>query len=78
MLKDHSTNHEVEADAVLDGDLDGFMKAFLLQSGNGERKKRAETSNRPQYPDKPSSGEWWKGVSSADLRQRIPPAFRAT
>lgn len=30
MVKDHRTNHEVgNAQAVLDGDLDGFMEAFL-------------------------------------------------
>ncbi|MCF6179481.1 MAG: peptide chain release factor 2, partial [Geopsychrobacter sp.] len=31
MVKDHRTSHEVgNADAVLDGDLDGFIEAFLL------------------------------------------------
>jgi peptide chain release factor 2 len=31
MVKDHRTGHEVgNADAVLDGDLDGFIEAFLL------------------------------------------------
>jgi peptide chain release factor 2 len=31
MVKDHRTNHEVgNADAVLDGDLDGFIEAFLM------------------------------------------------
>ncbi len=31
MVKDHRTNHEVgNTDAVLDGDLDGFIEAFLL------------------------------------------------
>ncbi len=31
MVKDHRTNHEVgNADAVLDGDLDGFIRAWLL------------------------------------------------
>lgn len=31
MVKDHRTNHEVgNADAVLDGDLDGFIEAYLL------------------------------------------------
>lgn len=34
MVKDHRTGHEMgNADAVLDGDLDGFIKAFLLESG---------------------------------------------
>ncbi|MEW6501779.1 MAG: peptide chain release factor 2 [Thermodesulfobacteriota bacterium] len=33
LIKDHRTNHEVgNVDAVLDGDLDGFIKAFLLWS----------------------------------------------
>jgi peptide chain release factor 2 len=32
MVKDHRTNFEVgNADAVLDGDLDGFIEAYLLQ-----------------------------------------------
>ena len=31
MVKDHRTGHEVgNADAVLDGDLDGFIEAYLL------------------------------------------------
>ena len=43
MVKDHRTNHEVgNADAVLDGDLDGFMKAFLLQSGNTDKGESPE------------------------------------
>ncbi len=36
MVKDHRTNHEVgNADAVLDGDLDGFIKAWLLARAGG-------------------------------------------
>jgi len=32
MVKDHRTNHEVgNTDAVLDGDLEGFIEAYLLQ-----------------------------------------------
>ncbi len=35
LVKDHRTGHEVgNADAVLDGDLDGFMEAYLLAEGN--------------------------------------------
>jgi peptide chain release factor 2 len=31
MVKDHRTSHEVgNTDAVLDGDLDGFIEAYLL------------------------------------------------
>lgn len=34
MVKDHRTGHEVSnLDAVLDGDLDGFMETFLLRGG---------------------------------------------
>jgi peptide chain release factor 2 len=34
MVKDHRTGFEVSnLDAVLDGDLDGFMEAFLLRGG---------------------------------------------
>ena len=33
MVKDHRTNHEVgNTTAVLDGDLDGFIRAYLLKS----------------------------------------------
>jgi len=36
MVKDHRTNHEVgNADAVLDGDLDGFIKAWLRARAAG-------------------------------------------
>jgi peptide chain release factor 2 len=37
VVKDHSTNFEVgNAQGVLDGDLDGFIRAYLLQAaGNG-------------------------------------------
>jgi peptide chain release factor 2 len=32
MVKDHRTGYEVgNADAVLDGDLDGFIEAYLLK-----------------------------------------------
>jgi peptide chain release factor 2 len=31
MVKDHRTNHEIgNVQAVLDGDLDGFVRAYLL------------------------------------------------
>ncbi len=37
LIKDHRTNYEVgNVDAVLDGDLDGFIKAFLLWSNTGQ------------------------------------------
>jgi peptide chain release factor 2 len=37
VVKDHRTNFEVgNAQGVLDGDLDGFIRAYLLQAaGNG-------------------------------------------
>ena len=35
MVKDHRTNHETgNVDAVLDGDMTGFVEAFLGQSSN--------------------------------------------
>jgi peptide chain release factor 2 len=35
MVKDHRTSHEVgNVDSVLDGDLDAFMEAYLLQAGS--------------------------------------------
>jgi len=37
MVKDHRTNHETgNAQAVLDGDLDGFIEAYLRQNVSGE------------------------------------------
>jgi peptide chain release factor 2 len=38
MVKDHRTNFEVgNAQAVLDGDLDGFIESYLRESlGNGK------------------------------------------
>jgi peptide chain release factor 2 len=37
MVKDHRTGTEVgNADAVLDGDLDGFIDAYLRQRASGE------------------------------------------
>jgi len=36
MVKDHRTQHETgNTDAVLDGDIDGFVKAYLLASAKG-------------------------------------------
>jgi peptide chain release factor 2 len=36
LVKDHRTNHEMgNADAVLDGDLDGFIEAYLLGESGG-------------------------------------------
>ncbi len=37
MVKDHRTNHEVgDVNRVLDGDLDGFVRAYLLNAaGSG-------------------------------------------
>ena len=40
MVKDHRTSHEVgNPDAVLDGDLDGFMEAFLLSGDNQDNQE---------------------------------------
>ena len=40
MVKDHRTNYETgNVDAVMDGDLDGFINAYLTKSANGELKK---------------------------------------
>jgi len=37
MVKDHRTGHETgNADAVLDGDLDSFMEAWLMAEGSGQ------------------------------------------
>jgi peptide chain release factor 2 len=35
MVKDHRTDHEMgDVNRVLDGDLDGFVRAYLLQAAN--------------------------------------------
>jgi peptide chain release factor 2 len=35
MVKDHRTDHEVgDANRVLEGDLDGFVRAYLLRSAS--------------------------------------------
>ena len=40
MVKDHRTNYETgNVDAVMDGDLDGFLNAYLTQLATGELKK---------------------------------------
>jgi len=39
LVKDVRTTHETgNTDAVLDGDIDGFLKAFLMMTGQGEKK----------------------------------------
>jgi peptide chain release factor 2 len=38
MVKDHRTDHEMgDVQRVLDGDLDGFVRAYLLQSASSGR-----------------------------------------
>ncbi len=38
MVKDHRTGHEVgNTDAVLDGDLEGFIEAYLLSRASGDK-----------------------------------------
>ncbi len=38
MVKDHRTDFEMgDANRVLDGDLDGFVRAYLLKSANAAR-----------------------------------------
>ena len=42
MVKDHRTNPEVgNAQGVLDGDLDGFVRAELLRSADSNQRRRA-------------------------------------
>ena len=43
MVKDHRTNHEMgNADRVLDGDLDGFIRAALMDQRATESKATAD------------------------------------
>ncbi len=45
LVKDHRTDFEVSNfDAVLDGDLDGFMEAFLLKVGSPPKPEEEEAS----------------------------------
>ena len=38
MVKDVRTSHETSnVDAVMNGDIDGFLKAFLMQAGSGAK-----------------------------------------
>ena len=47
MVKDHRTNTEVgNADAVLDGDLDPFIDAYLRQSVTSVRVQSPRPANR--------------------------------
>ena len=40
MVKDHRTNYETgNVNAVMDGDLDGFINAYLKALANGELKE---------------------------------------
>ena len=64
MVKDHRTDHEVgDANRVLDGDLDGFVRAYLLtphrgrEPGRGARRRRA--------------GAWGAGAAGARARVRL-------
>jgi peptide chain release factor 2 len=42
LIKDHRTKHEEgNVDAVLDGDLDGFVEAYLLSSEEGKKRAQA-------------------------------------
>ena len=61
MVKDHRTGHEVSnLDAVLDGDLDGFMEQFLLQSGpggtSGDTDKKLSNHHGPVEHDERGHG----------------------
>ena len=56
MVKDHRTNHEMgDAQRVLDGDLDGFVRAELLRD-RGRRRRRASdrlAAHRSEQPTAP-------------------------
>ena len=46
LVKDHRTSYEVSNfDAVLDGSLDGFMEAYLLQAGSPPPKEEADAAS---------------------------------
>ena len=48
MVKDHRTGHEMgDVQRVLDGDLDGFVRAYLLRRGGAARLARGMSDGRP-------------------------------
>ena len=47
MVKDHRTKEQVgDVNRVLDGDLDDFIKAYLMQKGVGHARDRRQTKIR--------------------------------
>ena len=51
MVKDHRTDFEMgDADRVLDGDLDGFVRAYLLQAAGGGRVAVARDQHNAPVP----------------------------
>ena len=76
MVKDHRTNHEMgDAQRVLDGDLDGFVRAELLRRGADDRAadaRRTSTRSSPTASAAPGAS-----TSPATRAGRAPtPALR--
>ena len=70
MVKDHRTDFEVgNANAVLDGDLDGFVRAWLEGSAAGGRGLMAvRRASRPRRAPSPRRRHAGRGPRAADAR----------
>jgi peptide chain release factor 2 len=51
LVKDLRTSHEIgDVDSVLDGDLDDFIEAFLMQTADGKKKPAAPVAMEDSEP----------------------------
>ena len=51
MVKDVRTNHETSnVDAVMNGDIEGFLKAYLMQAGRAQNNQN-KRNNHEWFPD---------------------------
>ena len=89
MVKDHRTDEEMgDANRVLDGDLDGFVRAYLLQQAQGlawrspttptrrSRSARGRSSPATSRP-RPTSTRSWPTASAARRASTSPATRRA-
>ena len=80
MVKDHRTDFEVgNANGVLDGDLDGFVHAYLLASARADdpRRRGADGRRAPRAADARRTSTRSGPTPSAARRASTSPATRA-